>query len=131
MSTAEERLKILNMIAENKITAEEGAQLLSALRGAERKGSGSSSSSAFTPGGGETRYLRIRVTNLGTGREKVNVNIPLSLVNVALRMGARFAPELEDMEFGEVVEAIRSGMRGKIVDISENEAGEHVEIFVE
>lgn len=130
MSTAEERLKILNMIAENKISAEEGAQLLSALRGAERKGS-VPSSGGFNPGGGDSRYLRIRVTNLGTGREKVNVNIPLNLVNVALRMGARFAPELEDVEFGEVIEAIRSGMRGKIVDIAANEEGEHVEIFVE
>lgn len=130
MSTAEERLKILNMIAENKISAEEGAQLLSALRGADRK-SAVSGSGGFTPGGGDARYLRVRVTNLGTGREKVNVNIPLNLVNVALRMGARFAPELEDLEFGEVVEAIRSGMRGKIVDISANEEGEHVEIFVE
>ena len=31
MSTSEERLKILNMIAEGKISAEEGAQLLKAL----------------------------------------------------------------------------------------------------
>ncbi len=130
MSTAEERLKILNMIAEKKITAEEGAQLLGALQGADRKG-GLATSGGTVTAGGESRYLRIRVTNLHTGRERATVNIPINLVNVALRMGARFAPEMEDISYEEVVEAIRQGMRGKIVDVTEEESGEHVEIFVE
>ena len=132
MSTTEERLKILNMIAEGKITAEDGAQLLSALKDADRRGPGPSS----PPGpsfmaGEEARYLRIRVSSLDSGREKVNVNIPMNLVNVGLRMGARFAPEMDAMDFSEVMQAIRGGARGKIVDVTDEESGEHVEIYVE
>lgn len=125
MSTAEERVKILNMIAEGKITAEEGAQLLKALRSASGKAQTSTASAA------EPRYLRVRVTSIDTGQVKANINIPMSLINVGLRMGARFAPDLEGLEFDEVMEAIRQGQRGKIIDVEDEEDGERVEIFVE
>jgi hypothetical protein len=127
MATIEERLKILNMIAEGKISAEEGAQLLNALKGSGNRGGSASPS----PEGTESRYLRIRIHNEKTGREQVNVNVPLHLVNVAMRMGARFAPEMEGMDIEEVLEAIRQGARGKIIEVTDDEQGEHVEIFVE
>jgi hypothetical protein len=130
MSTAEERLKILNMIAEGKITAEDGAQLLNALKDADRRTPSPPSMPGFAAGG-EAHYLRIRVTSLDSGREKVNVNIPMNLVNVGLRMGARFAPEMDDMDFNEVMRAIQGGARGKIIDVTDDEGGEHVEIYVE
>ncbi len=37
MATSEERMKILRMVQERKITAEEGAKLLAALGKAEQK----------------------------------------------------------------------------------------------
>jgi hypothetical protein len=126
MSTAEERLKILNMIAEGKITAEEGAQLLNALRSAERRSGGSSAMEGGTP-----RFLRVRVTDNITGRTKANINIPVSLLHVAVRIGARFAPDLEGMDFNEVLEIINQGGRGKIIDVSDDEGTERVEIFAE
>ena len=125
MSTSEERIKILNMIAEGKISAEEGAELLKALKSASGKAKTSS------PVGVEPRFLRVRVTSTETGRVKANINIPLSLINVGLRMGARFAPELDGYEFAEVMEAIQEGQLGKIVDVADEEEGEHVEIYVE
>jgi hypothetical protein len=126
MSTSEERLKILNMIAEGKITAEEGAQLLKALQSATGR-----PKAPPMPGLDELRHVRVRVTSTDTGRVKANINIPMSLLDVGLRMGARFAPDLEGLDFDEVLEAIRSGMRGKIVDVEDEQDGEHVEIFVE
>lgn len=125
MSISEERTKILNMIAEGKITAEEGIQLLNALRGAAHK---AHESSTARP---DARFLRVRVTSLGTGKVKANVNIPMSLVNVGLRMGARFTPDLEGFDFDEVLEAIRRGARGKIIEVEDEESGEHVEVYVE
>ncbi|GAB4467617.1 MAG: hypothetical protein Kow00124_00720 [Anaerolineae bacterium] len=125
MTTAEERLKILNMIAEGKISAEEGAQLLKALQGSSpRKGAAAETV-------GEARYLRVRITSTDSGRVKANINLPMSLINVGMRMGARFAPELEGLDFEEIMEAIKSGMRGKIVDVEDEEGSERVEIFVE
>ncbi len=126
MSTTEERLKILNMIAEGKLTAEEGAQLLKALQGASSRSRAAASSSE-----GDPRYLRVRVTSADSGRVKASLNIPMSLINVGLRMGARFAPDLEGLDFEEVLEAIKGGMRGKIIDVEDDDENERVEIFVE
>jgi hypothetical protein len=132
MSTAEERLKILSMVAEGKITAEEGARLLSALQVADHPGGSAAQSGTDAGlGPGEARYLRIRVCNCESGRDKINVNIPMNLVSVALRMGARFAPDVDGVELEDIVKAIRQGARGKIVDVTDDEAGERVEIFVE
>jgi hypothetical protein len=50
---------------------------------------------------------------------------------VAIKMGAKFAPEIEGAQYEEIMEAIRSGQQGKIMDIVDEEDGEHVEIFVE
>ena len=129
MATTEERMKILKMIEEGKISAEEGAKLLAAL--AEGRKPPPSPPPAFTGPGGEARWFRVRVTDLATGRTKVNVNIPMGLVNVGIKMGARFAPGLEGEQMEAIAEALRSGMVGKIVEATDEEDGERVEIFVE
>ncbi|NLG48818.1 MAG: hypothetical protein GX552_01750, partial [Chloroflexi bacterium] len=77
------------------------------------------------------RWFRVRVTDMHTGKTKVNVNIPISLVNVGMRMGARFAPEVEGMNLDQVIQAVKQGAQGKIIDVEDEEDGEHVEIYVE
>ena len=126
MAKTEERMQILRMIEEGKISAAEGAELLRAL---EKQ----SSSSDAEPlrGASKPRWFRVRITDLSTGRNKVNVNIPMGLVNVGMRMGARFAPEMEGVVYEDLMEAIRSGQQGKVIDITDSEDGERVEIFVE
>ena len=127
MATTEERMKILSMIAEGKISAEEGAKLLSAIQsGTKKREAPRKMGQPSTP-----RWFRVRVTDLETGRDKVNVNLPMSLVDVGTRMGARFAPELEDMDFAEIMEQVKSGAQGKIIEVEDVEDGERVEIYVE
>jgi hypothetical protein len=77
------------------------------------------------------RWVRVRVTDLETGRSKVNVNLPISLVEVGTRVGARFAPELDAMNITDIIEQIKSGAQGKIVEVEDIEDGERVEIYVE
>ena len=124
MATTEERMKVLKMISEDKITAEEGAQLLSALSQTDK-----------APGvrakAGTPRWLRVRVTDVGSGRSKATVQIPLSLVDAGMRIGAHFAPELEGIEMDNIMDAFQQGMTGKIIDVIDEEDGEHVEIFIE
>ena len=50
---------------------------------------------------------------------------------VGLKMGAKFAPEVDGMDIQQITEAINSGMTGKIIDVVDDDDGEHVEIFVE
>ena len=124
MASVEERMQILKMIEEGKISAEEGAKLLAALSAGAKPG-------VQKREGGGPKQFRVRVTDLNSGRNKVNINIPMSLVNVGLKMGARFAPDIEGINFDEVMEAVRSGSQGKIVDVVDEEDGERVEIYVE
>lgn len=127
MTTAEERLKILKMIEDGKISAEEGAKLLAALSEGRR---GPGMPVPPRPPGGP-RWLRIRVTDVHSGRSKASVQIPLDLVDAGMKIGAHFAPEVEGVDMDNVMQAIRSGMTGKIIDVMDDEDGEHVEIYVE
>lgn len=127
MATAEERMRILKMIDEGKISAEEGARLLSTLSEVRR--------SPNTPNvprmQGAARWLRIRVTDVATGRSKATVQIPIALLDAGMKIGAHFAPEVQGVDMSTITEALRSGMTGKIVDVINDDDGEHVEIFVE
>jgi hypothetical protein len=127
MATAEERMQILKMIEEGKISAADGAELLRALS----KDKGNQSPIEPLKGASNPRWFRVRITDMKSGRNKVNVNIPFGLVNVGLKMGARFAPEMDSVDFDELMDAVRSGKQGKVLDVMDEEGGEHVEIFVE
>lgn len=126
MASTEERLRILKMIEEGKVSAEDGARLLEALSAAEQRRSTSEAPPNEAP-----RWFRVRVTDLRTGRNKVNVNIPMGLVNVGMKMGARFAPDMEGVDLNQLTEMVKSGATGKLVEIEDEEDGERVEIFVE
>ncbi len=123
MTTSDERLKILKMIEEEKISAEEGARLLKALGKQERKRSSTPTS--------ESGWLRVHVTDLNSGKSAVNVNVPMRLVNVGLRLGARFVPDMEGLDVEELAEALRQGVTGKIIDVIDEDEGQRVEVYVE
>lgn len=126
MASSEERMKILKMIEEGKLSAEEGTKLLAAL---SDKRPPTPPRPPGMPGG--ARWLRIRVTDIRTGRSKASVQIPLALVDAGMKIGAHFAPEVEGVDMSNVMEAVRSGVTGKIIDVTDEEDGEHVEIYVE
>jgi hypothetical protein len=131
MANIEERMKILKMIEEGKINADEGAKLLAALS-EPRRGLSTPPRPPSPPGmGGGARWLRIRVTDTKTGRSKASVQIPLALVDAGLKIGAHFAPEVEGVDMTNVMEALRMGVTGKIIDVVDEDDGEHVEIYVE
>jgi hypothetical protein len=125
MDVSKERTQILRMIQRGHITAEEGAEILDALQKAEV---------TFTRhrtfgGRGTARQLRIRVTDLRESKHSVDFALPLSMVGVGAKMGARFTRDeirLEDFR-----EAIERGITGKILDLTDEEKGERIEIFVE
>lgn len=129
MTTAEERIKILKMIQEGTITAEEGAKLLKALTSSSRKPA--PRRPPLQVGG--ARWLRVRVTDLSTGKAKVNVNLPLKLVDAGINIAAQFVPEDIELEgiMTAVNDAIGDNILGKIVDVVDGEDGEHIEVFIE
>ena len=129
MATNEERMMILGMVESGKISAEEGTRLLKALGTNER----AMDQPAITS---RARNLRIRVTDLVTGQQKVSVNIPLSVVN----FGLRFIPDTVGFNVGDnsqridksvVQAAIDSDLTGRIIQMQDDEDGQQVEIFLE
>jgi hypothetical protein len=129
MTTAEERLKILKMIQDGLITAEEGAKLLKALTSSSQK----PRPRRITSHLGGARWLRVRVTDMSTGKSKVNVNLPLKLVDAGINIAAQFVPEDVELDgiMSAVNEAIGDNLVGKIVDVIDGEDGEHIEVFIE
>lgn len=126
MATTEERMEILKMIQAGKISAAEGARLLEALDESREQTSAVAPEASPTP---SSRRVRILITDLSTGRQKVNVELPWNLINVGMHMGARFTPE--DIDLEEVMESLQSGAEGKVVDVEDHEDNERIEVFVE
>ncbi len=128
MATAEERMRVLKMIEEGKITAKEGARLLGALgKSDEQARRQRGAAEAGAEGGG--RWLRLRVSDTRSGKTRVNLTIPIGLVNMGLAVGARFVPDVAELDVEEIRDALRSGLNGKILEVRDEE--ELVEIFVE
>lgn len=124
MSLKEERMQILKMVEAGTISAEEGAKLLAALE------EGATKREQSAPAG-QARWMRIRVTDLKSGRTKANVSLPMGLVNFGMKMGARFAPQMEDIDIDEVVQAVKQGAQGQIIEVEDEEDGERVQIYIE
>lgn len=121
----EERLQVLRMVAEGKVSPEEGARLLEAV---ERR------PAAAEPG--KARWLRVRVDAEG-GRQRVNVRLPVSLVQVALSMALRYAPRDaltvngRPIDPEDILRAIQEGVQGPVVEVRDEEGGNVVEIILE
>ena len=145
----QERLNILRMVEEDKISANEAASLLSALTqegkptspdnpplvpdapAASEHPKGSDVPAEDLKTGSSPYWFRVRVTNLANGRPKATINLPIGLVNWGMRIGARYAPEVNDFDFNELSQILQSGSEGKLIDVIDEEDGEHVEIFVD
>lgn len=121
----DERLKILKMIEDGKLSAEEGVKLLEALKANQDD---AEPVAVRRPG---ARWLRIRVADAGGGN-KVNVNVPLKLLDVAKRFlpSGALTVNGQTLDLDEVIALIREGAEGKLVEV-QGEHGEEVEIYVE
>lgn len=131
MGSMEERMQILRMVEQRQITADEAAKLLAAMDG---HSTAEANRNADQPQEGyRSRWLRILVTDK-SGRQKLNVNIPFGVVQIAAEFGVKFAPKDLDMngiDLNQLLAAFRSGIQGKLVEVEDEEKGQRIEIFAE
>jgi hypothetical protein len=134
MSEGDERLRILRLLEQKKITAAEAAELLAALgeRGPDvrRRERGRWLVEDLGPPSDRARFIRVRVTDERTGRVRTNVSVPIGMVGFGLGFARRFRNIPGVAAVDDLFEAVRSGRRGTIFDVS-NEGGERVEIFID
>jgi hypothetical protein len=125
-----EKIKILQMIQNGKITAEQGVELLNACCTSEVK---SSTLNAASTGFREpsAQWVRVIVTDLVSGKRRVNVRMPAGLVNTGTKFGARLSIDRQNLDPAILRESIRSGRIGKILDVSDDDEHERVEIYLE
>jgi hypothetical protein len=124
-ASKDERDRILGLVEGGQVTAIQAAQLLDAL---EREGD----ASARPNERGRDRTLRIRVTNPARAQKAtVSVLLPLSIVRVSLRLGARLVPQLSSSGFEDLLRTVDESTIGRLLDVQDLEKGERLEIFVE
>ena len=151
-----ERMKILEMIQDGKLTAAEGMELLKAIddespakssAGSEFEQMRREARDAVTSTVPGDRFLRVRV--LGEKSLKVNVNVPLSLLRSASKLvvyALSFVPDekrreleqkgldLQALNIEDLVRVVGETVDGKIVDVEVEDPKEgriKVEVCVE
>jgi len=129
----EERVRILRLLEEGKISADEAGKLLDALG---------------TKKSEKARWLKVRVYDVGSSKPKVNVNVPLSLMKIVIKVGGKFSFAIPkkakeslkekgiDLEgsVNDIVESLNQLTKEgglPLVDVVDDESGERVEVYVE
>lgn len=136
-----EKMKVLEMIQEGKLTAAEGMDLLKAI---EEGNTDEETLPAISP---MDRFLRVRV--VGEKTLKVNVNVPFSLLRSASKLvvyAMSFVPvdkraefekkglDLQALDVEGLVRIVEESVDGKIVDVEVADPQEgkiKVEVYVE
>jgi hypothetical protein len=126
----EEIKKVLEMLKEGKINDDEAAELLAALKETKEQ------EEIIPLSTKKKRFLKIRVTK--GEKPQVNVTIPFGLVNWGLNLASKLGKNTVNVEGKEIpidMEELNQAMNdpefsGKIVDVVDEEKGEHVEIEI-
>ena len=91
---SQERHRILQMLADGKLSVDEATQLLDAAGGPVGP-SAAGAIPADTPAGGsrQVKYLRITVDDpgdeaAGKGAERVNIRVPIKLLRAGIKLGS-------------------------------------------
>lgn len=124
-SESEEKMQILKMVEESKINAKEAMELMNALERTQEDITRKN----------DAKWLKVRVKTMDD-KDKVNVNIPISLVDVGLKLATAYAPNFKKSDLGKIdvesiIKAVQNGAEGKIVDVEDDENQTHVKLYVE
>jgi len=140
-TNTDERMTILKMIEDQKITAERGVLLLDAIGKPDERVVMPHTpaqpkdlplpTNAVPQVSRTNRRFRILVTDTVTGKNKVSVTLPLGLMRWGLRTGMKYSGENSELNMNELADLLESGEDGQIVEVFDEEDGEHVRIFIE
>ena len=131
---SEEKRKILQMVAEGKLTPEEADRLLEAVNDASK---------------GKKKFFKVRVYEKDSDKPKVRVDIPIAVLKLTAKIGSAFKSVLPEsakvnMNGSEIaLDAFSPEMIDKILEtlddeekyflaqVTDEEKGEYVEVYIE
>jgi MFS family permease len=123
-AAVDERLKVLQMLEERKISAQEAAALLQTLEG--RLWATTEVSGPIR----ERRHLRFRVSDLMSGMTKADILLPMGLVHTVLYTGGRLSDDLVELDLQKLEAMVADGTAGERVERLDT-GDEQVDIYVE
>lgn len=130
---SDESIKILEMVAQGKITPVQADRLLGALKDESAR----------------QRLLKIRICDRSGDRPKIKIDVPVAVLKLASKMGSVFKglmPEgfsvnvsgkvfkLDDFNpevIDQIVNGIPDGGRFSIASVTDEEKNEQVEVYIE
>ena len=125
MSDAFER--VLQLVAEGRLSAEEAAPLLDALEAAQAPPpSAPAAPGERGPDSDDTPASAVRIEVSDAGRKVINLRIPLALGRTALRG----VPGLSEATTEQIRGAISAGVRGPVFDVVDDK-GDGVRVVIE
>lgn len=121
--------RVLKLVAEGKLTAEEAAPLLEALDAKTKAGPAPAEAPMVEvdaePGTGRTpRFARVEVRE--AGKRVVDLRVPISLGRFALSR----IPGMSTQQLAEVEQAVMAGAHGPILEVEDTD-GDGVRIVLE
>ena len=122
----EEKMMILKMLQDGKISAKEAAKLLESLDSGKNEEKKKKEHVAR-----HGKFIRVKVTDTVTGKSRANIRVPINLLRVANKFGGNFNLDIDGVTIDEIQSSINDGDLGKIIDVYDDEEGEHVEVFIE
>ncbi|MDR0292896.1 MAG: hypothetical protein LBH95_01935 [Oscillospiraceae bacterium] len=139
---ASEKDRVLDMLNEGKITAEDAARLLAALGGGKEEASGSGGVRETNPDL-KGKKLRVKVDGATEGAKKINVNVavPLALAKIADNLIMSVIPRevnselekeginLKTLNLGELVDNL-TGLDEDIVNVDLEAEGQPMKVRV-
>jgi len=126
MTSSDERLRVLKLIEDGKISASEAVSMLDAASKPENE-TGQSTVVANEP----PRYIHVLVTDMDSGKARVNIRMPINLVNTGIKMGAHLSTEINVLDTNQINDYIKRGITGQVLDVMDDDEGERVQIFLE
>ncbi len=126
----QEKMKILHMVEEKKISAGEAAKLLDALEQCQAAPEEPRPARSDLQG----RVLKIKVSDLDSGRARVNLCLPVGIAHIIKSLipdQEMKRMEEQGIKINAIMAAINSNTTGKIFDVEDELHRAHVEISIE
>lgn len=155
--SAESRKEVLDLLAQGKISVDEAASMLAAVKeptavSPEQPANLDAVSPAppptpepaaapdpvaepaavkMAPSGEKPKWLRVRVSNLESGKSRVSVNIPVRMLKFGFTVASHFTPEVGSLSIDELQDMLLDSEGGMLVDVQDTDSNEHVQVFLE